>query len=170
MPILLADPRRTGTDTVPILERAADQRSAEADILRTAGHGLAAIYLYGYSAEMRIKAAYFRFDLRTQGLDPQSVIDHPRRSSAAGQFAMLGLLRRPGPHDVFGWAQLLVAKRASLSMRYAPAMEREVVNQAKLLADRWIETLRYRPNTPYGHEVRIVRESAAWFGLNYPRL
>lgn len=77
MPILLADARRTGDDTVSILERAADQRSAEADVLRTAGHGLAAIYLYGYSAEMRVKAAYFRFDLQAQGLDPQTLIDHP---------------------------------------------------------------------------------------------
>jgi hypothetical protein len=65
---------------------------------------------------------------------------------------------------------MLVAKRASLSMRYASSMEREVVNQARLLAERWVETLRYRPNRPYEHEVRIVREAAAWFGLNYSRL
>jgi hypothetical protein len=170
MPILLADSRRTGIDTVPILERAAGQRSTEADTLRKAGHGLAAIYLYGYSAEMRVKAAYFRFDLRQQDLDPQTVLDHPRRSSAVGQFEMLGLPKRPGAHDILGWAQLLVAKRASLSMRYESALEREVVNQARVISDRWNETLRYRLNTPYGHEVRLVHETAVWFGSNYHRL
>jgi len=46
MPILLADPRRLGSDTVPALERAAAQRSADADVLSSAGRDLAAIYLY----------------------------------------------------------------------------------------------------------------------------
>jgi hypothetical protein len=170
MPILLADPRRLGTDVVPTLEKAAAQRLAEADTLWEAGHGLAAIYLYGYSVEMRIKAAYFRFDFQTQGLDPRTIIDAARRNLAAGQFAALGLRKKPGQHDVLGWAQLLVARRVILAMRYAPILERELVNQSRTLSDRWIETLRYRSNTPYRHEVRNVREVAAWFACNYYNL
>ena len=130
MPILLADPRRLGTDVVPSLERAAAQRLTEAHTLWLGGHELAAIYLYGCSVEMRIKAAYFRFDFRTQGLDPRTIIDPARRNLALNQFATLGLVRKPGPHDVSGWAQLLVAKRVSLAKRYPPMLEREVVNQA----------------------------------------
>jgi hypothetical protein len=170
MPILLADPRRLGTDVVPTLERAATCRFREADTLYAGGHGLAAIYLYSYSVEMRIKAAYFRFDFRTQGLDPQTVIDPARRNFAVSQFAILGLPKKPGPHDVLGWAELLVAKRVSLAMRYPPTLEREVVNQARLLSERWVETLRYRSNRPYGHEVRTVNEVAAWFDCNYYQL
>jgi hypothetical protein len=170
MPILLADPRRLGTDLLPTLEKAAARRMAEADTLVAGGHGLAAIYLYGYSVEMRIKAAYFRFDFRTQGLDPRTVIDPARRNLAAGQFAALGLRNRPGQHDVLGWAQLLVAKRVVLTMRYAQILERELVNQSRALSDRWIETLRYRSNTPYRHEVRNVSEVAAWFACNYYQL
>ena len=170
MPILLADPRRLGFDTVASFERAALQRSADAGLLASAGRGLMAIYLYGYSAEMRVKVAYFRFEFRATGLNSETTIDQARRNHAVGQFAALGLPKKPGPHDVSGWAQLLVTKRASRAMRYALLLERAVVNQARRLSKRWVETLRYRSNTPYRHEVRIVREVAEWFEFVYPNL
>ena len=170
MPILLADPRRLGLDTVATLERAAEQRSSEAETLRLAGHGLAAIYLHGYSAEIRIKAAYFRFVFATSNLDPKTVIDRDRRRVAVGEFKNLGMSKQPGQHDISGWAQLLISKRASLSARYSIDRERAIINQARLLSQRWVETLRYRSNKPYSYEVRIVREVSAWFKSVYPLL
>jgi hypothetical protein len=170
MPILLADPRRLGPDTVPALERAAGQRSADADVLSSAGRDLAAIYLYGYATEMRIKAAYFRTLFGATGLDPRTTIDLAARGHAVNEFRTLGLAARPGPHDIPGWAQLLVAKRFGLGMRYPPNLEREVNRQAGRIGGRWSEILRYRANRPYRHEIRAVREAAGWYGFMYPYL
>lgn len=170
MPILLADPRRLGSDTVPALERAAAQRSADADVLSSAGRDLAAIYLYGYATEMRIKAAYFRALFGATGLDPQTTIDPPARGHAVNEFKKLGLAARPGPHDISGWAQLLVAKRFDLAIGYPPDLEREVRHQAGRVGDRWSEILRSRANQPYSHEVRIVRGASEWYGSIYPHL
>lgn len=49
-----------GPDTIRKFMNAAPLRFEEAEALMREEHHLAAIYLFGYSAEMLIKAAYFR--------------------------------------------------------------------------------------------------------------
>ena len=47
-------------DCIARLERAAAERLAEAELLRKQRRWLAAMYLYGYTIEMCLAAAYFR--------------------------------------------------------------------------------------------------------------
>jgi len=169
MPRLLADRLRT-FDTVSGLAKAADQRARDAECLYGQGHGLAAIYLFGYEVEMRVKAAYFRYYFSLRQLPPTTRIDTSLRQQVIAQHQQLGLPRKPGHHDILGWSQLLVSERRSRHNPYSLVMERAVLDQAELISQRWSEVLRYRANIPYRHELRTVREVAAWFRLQYKTL
>ncbi len=167
MPILLA--KRVGTDTVPKLEQAADQRAQDAEALMSQGHALAAIYLFGYEAETRIKVAYFRFFFKhvQPPLDPLTPISHQLRNDATSEWLTLGLSVRPGPHDISGWAKLLIAKRREKRAAYDRIFEQTFSEQAERISNRWSEVLRYRANIPYAQELRAVREAVAWIRFRF---
>jgi hypothetical protein len=69
---------RIGFDTIEKLEAAAPARLAEAIVLQTAGHHLAAIYLCGYAAEMWLGSAYFKI----LGYAPDQEVEASRRGAA----------------------------------------------------------------------------------------
>jgi hypothetical protein len=75
MPRALLD--RIGFDTLAKLEAAATRRYAEAQRL-AADEPLGALYLYGYTIEMRLKAAYYRLagvpELGHRGADPTAPV------------------------------------------------------------------------------------------------
>src|SRR5438876_248247 len=71
MPLTLAN--RIGHDTLGKLELAARRRYAEARRLMV-HEPLGAIYLFGYSVEIRLKAAYYR----VVGLVPATKLGGPR--------------------------------------------------------------------------------------------
>jgi hypothetical protein len=62
-------------NTVRQLEQAAEKRSEEAECLKKQNRFLAALYLYGYSVEMCLAAAYFR----STGFHSQQAIDDDMR-------------------------------------------------------------------------------------------
>jgi hypothetical protein len=51
---------KIGLDSVSRLQRAAERRCAEADWLAEGRHHLAALYFYGYVAEIVLGTAYFK--------------------------------------------------------------------------------------------------------------
>lgn len=158
-----------GQDTVAEFEAAATQRFNEAERLGQRSHHLGAVYLFGYSVEMRVKALFFR----NAGFATKQVITRQDRTDAADMYATLGLLTRPGQHDVSGWAALAVASRATTAAPYsvgAGGLGTEIVNRATALYLIWRETLRYRSVAATGAEFREVRRVAAWFGSNYGRM
>src|SRR5690606_17066178 len=72
------------------------------------------------------------------------------RRTAVDEHATLGIAK-PGPHDLFGWAQLLVVKRAALSVShptviaaYPVEFRGQILIRSQELYDRWRETLRYQ--------------------------
>ncbi|MDR3635218.1 MAG: hypothetical protein P4L84_15545 [Isosphaeraceae bacterium] len=115
---------------------------------------------------MRIKSAYFR---AIGGTPNQSILPGDRER-ARDEWRRLQMTRRPGPHDIAGWAELLVRKRADLLIAYPTAFGTTLIDQATTIALRWIETLRYRSNTPYLHEIAAVREASLWFQTHYARM
>ena len=141
--------RRIGTDTVAHLESAAPRRFLEAQLLREKGQLTGAVYLYGYVAESRLAAAYFRLI----GYRPSTEItsEARRRVIAAAIHArfMTGT-----PHDVAGWALLLVTTRKRRRAGYNRQLRDNVVRQARALYARWRPSLRYRT---------IVPTDAHWF-------
>lgn len=171
MPLTLV--RRAGGDTLGKLESAARLRFREAEKLRE-GQKLGAIYLYGYSVEIRLKVAYYR----TIGLVPSSPITGARRRTAEVAIrALPGLPHHAatgGPaagHHIVGWALLLEQTRAALGaalmdMAFADKMHR----YANTIFACWVEFLRYRANRPYDIEMEAVWTAAKWFRANASRL
>ena len=164
MPLLLAD--RLGDDSIFAFEQAAEQRRVDAARLVAQRRPLAAIYLQGYAVEMAVKAAYFR----AVGHRPNQQVTAGDRHLAVSEWQTLGLKGKPGHHEILGWAQLLAAKRTSLSRPYPPGFQSELLAYAKAVSLRWREILRYRVNVPYAHEVRVMATASQWFDQNYPQL
>ncbi len=172
MPLTLV--RRAGGDTLGKLESAARLRFREAEELRES-EKLGAIYLYGYSVEIRLKVAYYR----TIGLVPKSAIDFKlHRKPAETAIKALPLLPSHGVtggpaagHHIVGWALLLEQTRAapgSIPMNWAFAVEMH--RHANTIFARWVEFLRYRANNPYDMELKSVRTAATWFRDNAGQL
>ena len=154
-----------GFDSVEEFECAAAQRFAEALSLDRHSYKLAAVYLYGYSVEMRVKAAFFR----SAGYGASRQISVADRNDARAMWQILGLLVPPGQHDILGWAQLAVAARATPPHAYG-ALGLEIINHATTIYLIWRETLRYRSTTPTSSERRSARTVAEWFERNYHRM
>lgn len=160
MPLTLAN--RIGTDTLGKLEKAARRRYAEASLL-TDKEPLGSIYLFGYSVEIRLKAAYYR----TVGLVPRSTLARPRVIAEAGIRSLLGI-NGPVGHKLFGWAKLLEHARATTSIA-APlsiGLATEMYAHVQNIELCWSEVLRYRANRPYNEEAKAVRNGAFWFKVN----
>ncbi len=158
-------------DSVPGFERAAVRCFHDAGRLRICNRRLAAIYLYGYCVEMWIKAAYFRTLFLLSELPSETRIDLNRRKVAVNEWNALGLLRKPGSHDIAGWAGLLIAKRVSLGVAHPTLLGNEIVNRATTVYDNyWREYMRYRSIAFSLSEVSLVRAETKWFRTHYPQL
>ena len=162
-------------DFVSTFEAAARRNFLDANVLRRSNRRAAAIYLYGYSVEMRVKAAYFRFHFQAMGLPPGTQITGPLRDRERNAWQAIGAPWKPGHHDIEGWANLLVMKRDNLGQAYAVPFANEVTTRAARIYDNWREYMRYRSirvldsevRTVLDSEVRTVRSQADWFRLNY---
>jgi len=161
MPLTLT--ARVGPDTLGKLERAARRRFAEAGRL-VSDEPLGAVYLFGYTIEIRLKVAYFR----TVGLVPSSVLGNARPVAEARIRRLLGMTGGAVGHNLYGWAKLLEDARATtpgatpLPGGLAQHMYRHVRNVEAC----WTEVLRYRANTPYDEELNAVETAARWFRGN----
>jgi hypothetical protein len=154
---------RCQPDSIREFRAAARRRFDDAQELAGRGRRTGAVYLWGYAAEMTLKAAYFSL----AGLGEADVLTWPghlRPAIARGR--SLGVAwPTPGEgHNVRAWAELLVTVRAPAPARAYPVpFGQEVQRYGQRLGHLWRETLRYRKNHAYPHEVRQVREAAEWF-------
>ncbi|HZY85151.1 MAG TPA: hypothetical protein VFE78_09995 [Gemmataceae bacterium] len=157
---------RCQLDSVGEFRAAALQRYQDGLSLAAAGRRTGAIYLWGYTAEMVLKAAFFSF----AGLAERDTITwalHLKPAISKG--VSLGI-SWPSPgagHNVRAWAELLVLERAAApAAAYTPAFGLEVQRQGQRLEWLWRETLRYHKNIAYPHEVMRAREAAEWLLTN----
>jgi hypothetical protein len=161
MPLLL--PRRLKVETPAGFREAARERFLDGCALADTERGLAAIYLWGYAAEMLLKAAYFKVD----GHGDNEPITLQQVRNAVRQLAQT-TYRIIWPaagdlHNVARWAELLVLHRQTRGLPYAnPPFADDVRFHAEAVYDRWRETLRYHPNRAYQHEVNRVRSATNW--------
>ena len=167
-------------DYIATFERAASRNFKDAERLQSGNRQLGAIYLYGYSVEMLVKSAYFRMAFAA-ALPPRSPattkIDRVERRTAVEETDAQGnrLVPNVGPHDIKGWASLLVQKRALLAagnqaVDYVPALATEVQNRADRVYSHWKEYMRYRSVNVRPGELAAVRDDARWFRRNYQHL
>ena len=163
---------RCQPDSIREFRASARQRYDDGLIAAAGGRGLAAIYLWGYSAEMILKAAYFSVIGVTDGISLQMAADiMPAIQLGRG----LGI---PWPHggqghNVRAWGELLVMERATHpdpALAYSVDFGDQVQANAQRISQLWNETLRYHKNKPYSYEVTQVREAAEWFIVNTTHL
>ncbi|MBI2804949.1 MAG: hypothetical protein HYX68_08210 [Planctomycetes bacterium] len=157
---------RLAPDTINRLERAAEMRHHDALHLLPSGRGLSAVYLFGYSVEMCLAAAYYR----GVGFSPNMPIDRDARQRFMAQ------ARRPqagtgrplmdsDPHPLVGWARFLESQRlarGNLSVHEAQRLQ-EAINKAALVYKHWRPELRYKTIDVSQVQVAEVRKASAWF-------
>jgi len=166
MPLNLAT--RCGDDTVGKLVLAARRRYAEANRLLP-NEPLGAVYLLGYTIEMRLKVAYYR----VIGFAPNTLItDRDRRQAQAQIRTRFPGSSMPAGHNLIGWAWLLEHTRASLrgAIALPPLVATQMNAHVGNAALCWREVLRYRANKPYNEELAAVQRAARWFKRNASKL
>ena len=132
-------------------------------------HRTAAIYLFGYAAELALKVAYFRkivaFDLDTRDI---------RRKAEAAMGGLLSVANSPVAakaakgHNLLGWYLLLREQQAVLAPpdRWTPHFELTAQAHIQRLEGHWSEQLRYRHETASSTELGEVYASASWLWDN----
>lgn len=170
MPRRLID--RCQPDSIREFRASARQRYNDGLALAGAGNRTAAIYLWGYAAEMTLKSAYFSL----LGLAEHDVITVPGHIQPAinrGRAAPLSIAwPNPGAaHNVRAWAELLVGVRAlAPATAYNAVFAGQVQRCGQRIGQLWREVLRYHKNRAYLYEVRQVREATEWLLINSDHL
>ncbi|WP_165074895.1 hypothetical protein [Paludisphaera rhizosphaerae] len=145
-------PDRFQDDSINEFRLAARQRAADAIVLQASNRRTAAIYLWGYVAEMTLKAAFFD----VSGFDKnQPITKSDLRAALKGKGSF---------HHLGNWAQALVDLRfSSPQLAYPdPAFGSIVTAKAYSLYNIWREWIRYHKNVAYPHEVALARREAEW--------
>lgn len=161
-------PARCRPDSVREFRASAAQRYNDGLIAAGGGRGLAAIYLWGYSAELTLKAAYF--SVLDVGFDtPLQMGSHINPAIEVGRGLGIVWPKSGQGHNVRAWAELLILERATHpdpATAYAADFGEGVQANGQRIGELWNETLRYHKNTPYPHEIRQVRVAVEWFLVN----
>src|SRR5258706_8284928 len=160
--------RLSTDDSISQFEAAAQQRFEEATLLLYGSRSYAAIYLYGYSIEMWLKAAYFHNEgIIANVTSPIMTADRDRawrQRTASGAPA-----RQTNKHDLEIWAHLLIYIRrtAGIHPPYVPLLENTLLSYTRGLRDHWNVEMRYQHASVLPVEVKSVRIAAEWVMMNY---
>ncbi|SRR6266852_3039456 len=157
---------RLAPDTIIRLERAAQHRYESGNILWKEKRRLAALYLYGYTAEICLTAAYFR----SAGFSRIALIDRETRNRRMAQARQMNLMPSD-PHPILGWARFLEHQRlAGYLSDQDRQMLREAVNKAAFIYSYWRPELRYKV-VDIGDELTDkVQKAAKWLLDNQSKL
>ena len=158
--------QRWQPDSIAEFQRAARQRYDDGLTLASQGRRTGAIYLWGYAAEMVLKAAYFRLTGVPSGR-PLTVQGDIRPAIQRGRtiHGLVWPVAGDG-HNVRAWAELLIAERLSLTQPYPTDFGRQVQRCGQRIGLLWSESLRYHKNVAYVYELRQVQESLEWLLTN----
>lgn len=151
---------------------AAKIRFADGLLIEQGGwdHRTGAIYLWGYTAEMTVKAAYF---LAIGFADDRLILIRDLHDAAnAGLSLAISWPIKGKLHNIRAWTELLVRTRSSTpGLAYPDATFSDRVIDAGLSLERlWSEELRCHGTVAYEHELRSVKDTAAWFLAHSSRL
>jgi hypothetical protein len=153
-------------DSIREFRAAARQRFDDGIALAGQKRRTGAIYMWGYSAEMTLKAAYFSL-IGVAETDALSMNDINTAINSGKDTHKIAWAAHGKGHDVRSWAELLVLERAARpGMAFAPEVGREVQRCGQRIGRIWSESLRYHKNFAYEYEVTSVREASAWLLTN----
>lgn len=130
------------------------------------GYGGAGMYLMGYSAEMLLKSAYFRFS-GAQPADRIAALLGPAQQTA--QRLIPGVPRETF-HSLRFWALLLRAKRRQQNDPLPAALDAPFVSRTRRLYQNWWIGMRYRPDSAQPREALILLDDVDWLRANHGKL
>ena len=119
---------------------AAEERYWEAFELIVQGHPFAGIYLAGYTAEMLLKTAAFRFD----GARPADFVAPrlvPAKNYGASFFPSIPY---ESAHSLRFWVAFLEQKRAAAGQPIPNPLKVELTRRVDRVHDTWWVSMRYR--------------------------
>ena len=163
-------PDRWQPECIREFRAAARQRYNDGLALAGQGRRTGAVYMWGYTAEMALKAAYFSLTMADTDLiswkpDIQGTITHGKTAHG------IAWTNSEAGHNVRAWAELLVAERAVSAATALPAgVGREIQVHGQRIGLLWSVTLRYHKNVAYLHEMTQVRLSVEWLVANLETL
>lgn len=142
-------------ETWPRLELVTEQRFWDGLMLASGepGHETAAIYLFGYVAEILIKTAYCRFI-------NLPVTQPTLRAFQAAQTQSLWV--GGNLHNLASWARFLIDTRQNSGNPIHPVMAGVLLAHSLTLDANWREWLRYRSVTATTAELQSVFASIEW--------
>jgi hypothetical protein len=154
MPRALIDRLRMRPNSIREFAAASLERMADGRILAAAGRRTGAIYVWGYAAEMALKASYFEVILYA----PAQPIGPADLRSAQSRATVLGF-SWPVPrnfHNLSAWAELVTRERVARGRALRPTRATALIRAGHRLSRLWQETLRYHSNRAYSYEVDQV--------------
>ena len=155
------------THTAGEFRRAVRLRFAEADRAVEAGDRLIGLYLAGYSAEMTLKAAYFRI-VGTKLTEPISLRE---LNTVKDRYKAQSGSNWPGNlHNLIAWADLLIAERQIRGVPLSKPLSKRLSGQVQRIAANWREDLRYHENRPRPSELSATFQSIEWLFANESQL
>jgi hypothetical protein len=130
----------------------------DGDALAAAGRRMGAMYVWGYSAEMCLKAWYFEETAMaaTHPVTPAHLKMAKQRAKILATKVFENL------HDLVAWAELIRAEHSYLGRPLAPLFGNQLVATAQDVQLSWREFLRYHDNVASAREADAMRESVAW--------
>jgi hypothetical protein len=159
--------QRWRPDSIREFRAAARQRFDDGLELAGRGRRTGAIYLWGYSAEMTLKAAYFALTGVASATALTLKTDITPAINRGKTTHRIAWATHGQGHDVRSWAELLVLERAALPGKAYPVeIGRHVQLCGQRIGAHWSESLRYHKNVAYEFEMRQVREAAEWLLAN----
>ena len=153
-----------GNDSIATLEAAARDRLDEGNVLLNAGYNGGAVYLYGYTAEAILKAAWFRLlgHTPTQAITRSDLLQAAALASGAG-------LNLGNFHNIAAWVRWLVLSRLQ-TVPYVQPLQQNLLQQADLIHQYWTPEMRYQVVVIPLSEAQDVRDAATWVLGQYPNL
>ncbi len=164
---------RLAPDTIIRLERAAQQRFITAEKMRAQNRPLAALYIFGYCAEICLTVASYR----SSGFSPNAIIDRDTRQRRMAQARQMRMpngepLMNSDPHPLVGWARYLQEQRrlvGNLTLQDEQRLN-EAVNKAVIIYRYWRPELRYKVTDIDDQHLQQVRQAAKWMLDNQGQL
>jgi hypothetical protein len=153
-------------ETVTAFLDAARERFAEGTLLLNSGHHGGAVYLFGYVAELVLKAVAYRHF----GTGDSVTIQKSDRTAVEDLMKQDALVPK-GHHDILKWAKYVVLKKGSLTgMPYPQLYGMEIESRADLIDRWWAPQLRYHILPLAFAEALAVQQAARWFLMEVPNL
>jgi len=147
-----------GAETINGYTAAAAERFAEGSHLLASGNHGGAIYLFGYVAELVVKAATYRLF----GLGPSAKVEAGFRRSVEWMMGRDALKPR-GPHDILRWAEwLLLSKPALTGAAYPLGLTIDFMFHAHVIDANWSPEMRYHRLAVEFDAALAVQTSTRW--------